>query len=141
MKEAAPKILVAIDFGLRNMGVAVGNTVSKTAQPLAILRARDGVPDWNQLTSLIKTWKPDQIIVGHPINMDGSESELSSRAARFAGRLEGRLCLPVCLVDERLSSRTAKLEAKATGHRGDFASNPIDDKAAAIILTTYLNEL
>jgi putative Holliday junction resolvase len=72
--------------------------------------------------------------------MDGSESELSRRASKFSRQLEGRLGLPVTLVDERLSSREAKADAFAEGHRGDFVSDPIDDKAAAIILTTWLND-
>ena len=72
--------------------------------------------------------------------MDGSESELSRRASKFSRQLEGRLSLPVSLVDERLSSREAKADAFAEGHRGDFVSDPIDDKAEAIILTTWLND-
>lgn len=135
-----PESVIALDFGLRNIGVAVGNTLSRTAQPLTILSARDGVPDWSALTALNNEWKPDHIIVGHPLNMDGSESELSQRAAKFARQVEGRLGRPVMLVDERLSSREAKALALAQGHNGDFAADPIDDQAAAIILTTWLNE-
>ena len=135
-----PESVLALDFGLRNIGVAVGNSLSRTAQPLTILSAKDGVPDWAALTALSNEWKPDRIIVGHPLNMDGSESELSQRASKFARQVEGRLGRPVTLVDERLSSREAKAVALSQGHSGDFAANPIDDQAAAIILTTWLNE-
>jgi len=135
-----PECVIALDYGLRNIGVAVGNTLSLTAQPLTILSARDGVPDWSMLAALTKEWKPDRFVVGHPLNMDGSASELSERAAKFARQVEGRLGRPVTLVDERLSSREAKALALTKGHRGDFAADPIDDQAAAIILTTWLNE-
>ena len=138
MKRA--ESIIALDFGLRNIGVAVGNSVSRTAQPLTILSARNGVPDWSALMALSNEWKPDRIIVGHPVNMDGSASELSERASKFARQVEGRLGRPVTLVDERLSSREAKAQALSQGHGGDFGANPIDDQAAAIILTTWLNE-
>ena len=137
---ARPACVIALDFGLRNIGVAVGNTVTLTAQPLTILAARNGVPDWSALAALVKEWKPDRIIVGHPLNMDGSASELSKRAAKFSRQVEGRLGHPVTLVDERLSSREAKALAFTKGHKGDFAADPIDDQAAAVILTTWLND-
>jgi putative Holliday junction resolvase len=133
--------VLALDFGLRHIGVAVGNTFSRTAQPLAIIKAKDGVPDWAALSSLAEEWRPDRIVVGLPINMDGSPSELSERASKFARQVEGRIGVVVSLVDERLSSREAKRSALAEGHRGDFAADPIDDQAAAIILSTWLNEL
>lgn len=119
----------------------MGNTLSRTAQPLAIIKAKDGVPDWTALSSLTKEWQPDRIVVGLPINMDGSPSELSERASKFARQVEGRIGVVVSLVDERLSSREAKRAALAEGHCGDFAAQPIDDQAAAIILSTWLNEL
>ena len=133
--------MLALDFGLRHLGVAVGNTFSRTAQPLAIIKAKAGVPDWAALSSLAEEWRPDRIVVGLPINMDGSPSELSERASKLARQVEGRIGVVVSLVDERLSSREAKRSALAEGHRGDFAAEPIDDQAAAIILSTWLNEL
>ena len=72
--------------------------------------------------------------------MDDSESDMGRQAARFARRLEGRFGLTVTLVDERLSSREAKANALAAGHRGDFASTPVDDEAAAVILSTWLHQ-
>ena len=132
--------VLAIDYGLRNMGIAIGNTLSGTAQPLAIINARDGVPDWDALAKLFEEWQPHRVIVGHPLNMNGSESDISQRVMKFARQIEGRCQRSVTLVDERLSSREAKAAALASGHDGNFAANPIDDEAAAIILTTWLNE-
>ena len=122
------------------MGVAVGNTLSRTAQPLAIIKARDGVPDWDALTTLVEEWQPQRVVVGHPLNMDGSESDIGQRVVKFTRQVEGRYQRIVTLVDERLSSREAKAAALASGHNGDFSARPIDDEAAAIILTTWLNE-
>ena len=137
---SAHETIIAIDFGLRNIGVAVGNTLSLTSRPLAILQARGGVPDWDALSSIFDEWRPDRILVGNPLNMDDSESDMGRQAARFARRIEGRFGLTVTLVDERLSSREAKANALAAGHRGDFASIPVDDEAAAIILATWLHQ-
>jgi putative Holliday junction resolvase len=137
---AAHETVLAIDFGLRNIGVAVGNTLSRTAQPLAIVNARDGVPDWDALAKFIEEWQPQRVVVGHPLNMDGTESDISKRVMKFARQIEGRYQRIVTLVDERLSSREAKAAALASGHNGDFAAKPIDDEAAAIILSTWLNE-
>ncbi len=126
----AQETVLAVDYGLRNMGVAVGNTLSRTAQPLAIINARDGVPDWGALTKLIEEWQPHRVV----------ESDISQRVTKFARQIEGRYQRVVTLVDERLSSHDAKAAALASGHNGDFAAKPIDDEAAAIILTTWLNE-
>ena len=138
---SAVETLLALDFGLRHIGVAVGNTLSRTAQPLAIIKAKDGVPDWQALVALAEEWRPQRIVVGLPINMDGSPSELRQRASKFARQVEGRLGVVVSLIDERLSSREAKHAARAQGHRGDYVADPIDDQAAAIILSTWLSEL
>ena len=137
---SAHETIIAIDFGLRNIGVAVGNTLSLTSRPLTILQARDGVPDWDALSSIFSEWRPDRILVGNPLNMDDSESNMGRQGARLDRRIEGRFGLPVTLVDERLSSREAKANALAAGHRGDFASIPVDDEAAAIILATWLHQ-
>ena len=130
---------MAFDYGLRQIGVATGNLALGTTQSLPILKARDGVPNWNSLQSLVEEWQPDLLVVGEPLNMDGSESELSARANKFARRLHGRLGLPVEMVDERLSSFEAKALAREQGHRGDYTRDPIDSLAAKLILGTWLD--
>ncbi|MDB4542954.1 Holliday junction resolvase RuvX [bacterium] len=129
---------MAFDFGLRQIGVATGNCLLGTTQPLPILTARDGVPDWRVLAALVDEWGPDILVVGDPLNMDGSDSELSARARKFARRLHGRLGLPVDLTDERLSSFEAKSNLREQGHRGDFKQQPVDSYAAELILRTWL---
>ncbi len=131
---------MAFDFGLRQIGVAMGNSLLGTTQPLPILRAKDGIPDWQALQALVAEWAPDQLVVGDPLNMDGTVSELSTRARKFARRLEGRLGLEVAMSDERLSSFEAKQNSREQGHRGDFKAQPVDSLAAELILRSWLAE-
>lgn len=131
---------MGFDFGLRQIGVAMGNALLGTTRPLPILRARDGIPDWEALAALLREWQPDLLVVGNPLNMDGSASELSRRAEKFARRLRGRYGLPVEMVDERLSSFEAKQFSREQGHRGDYQREPVDSLAAELILRTWLAE-
>ncbi len=113
MPEAAaerrpPRLVMAFDFGLKYLGVAVGQCVTGTASPLQMVSARDGKPDWAAIVRLVQEWQPDLLLVGDPLNMDGSDSDFCARARRFARQLEGRLQLPVAMVDERLTSREAR---------------------------------
>lgn len=130
---------MAFDYGLRQIGVATGNSLLGTTQSLPILKAKDGTPDWPALTALVSEWQPDLLVVGEPLNMDGSASELSARANKFGRRLQGRLNLPVEMVDERLSSFEAKQQSRERGHRGDYNKDPIDSLAAELILQTWLS--
>jgi putative Holliday junction resolvase len=128
--------VLGFDFGTRQIGVAVGQTVFGTAQPLAVLRARDGQPRWEDVARLVAEWQPQRLLVGLPLNMDGTESELCVRARRFAGRLHARTGKPVTLVDERLSTVEAKGERAERGP----GRGPVDALAAALILRTWLAE-
>lgn len=129
---------MAFDYGLRQIGVAVGNSLLQTTQPLAVLKAKDGIPDWPLLTLLVAEWQPDLLVVGDPLNMDGSESELCQRARKFARRLHGRLGLPVDMTDERLTSFEAKQISRERGHKGDYKRDPIDSQAAELVLQAWL---
>nr|WP_250647555.1 Holliday junction resolvase RuvX [Sessilibacter corallicola] len=134
------RTIVAFDYGLKNLGAAVGQTITSSASELPALKARDGVPNWDEVANLLKEWKPDLVVVGNPINLDGSASELSNRAKKFSNRINGRFNIPVEMVDERYSSREAKSQAREQGHKGNYGENPIDSVAARIILETWLNE-
>lgn len=134
------RTIMAFDFGLRQIGVAIGNSLLGTTQPVTVLRAKAGVPEWRLLEALVAEWRPDLLVVGDPMHMDGSDSELRTRAARFARQLHGRLGLPVVMVDERLSSFAAKHASREQGHRGDYKREPVDSLAAELILRTWLAE-
>ena len=130
--------LLCFDFGLSNIGVAVGNTLTSEARPLTILSAVKGKPNWDTIVALIEEWQPSALVVGNPIDESGLATELSKKASRFARQLNSRLQIDVLLHDERYSSKEAKSRAREAGHRGDYTANPIDDLAASIILELSL---
>src|SRR5690606_25271811 len=134
----SPKTLLAFDYGTRHMGYGPGPPRSASARELKGLKARDGVPEWSEIDKLLKEWQPDLLLVGLPLNMDDSESELSVRARKFANRLHGRFGLPVELVDERLSSFEAKGEVMNRGGPRDYKNHPVDSIAARLILEDWL---
>lgn len=135
---AKNRTVLAFDFGLKNIGVAYGNCTLATTRPLAVLSANEGVPRWFEIQQLIEEWSPSCLVVGEPLNMDGSPSELSRRAEKFGRRLHGRFGLPVDMCDERLSSFEAKQAQRERGHTGDYGKHPIDAYAAELILQTWL---
>ena len=134
------RTILAFDFGLRQIGVAVGNTQLQTTQSLAIVSARNGKPDWQALEKIMREWQPDLLVVGDPLNMDGSASEMSVRAQKFANRMHGRWGTAIEMADERLSSFEAKQSMREQGHRGDYKDKPIDSYAAELILQTWFRE-
>ncbi len=132
--------VLAFDFGLRQIGVAVGSISRRSSQALTVLNAKEGQPQWQEVEALVSEWQPAILVVGEPLNMDGSDSELAERARKFARRLHGRLGLPFEMADERLSSFEAKQQLAEQGHRGDYKKAPADSQAAALILDTWLAE-
>jgi putative Holliday junction resolvase len=129
-------ILLGFDFGLRDLGVAVGQTVTGNAKPLPTLRAQNGIPNWEQIAALISNWRVDGIIVGVPVNMDGTEQNTTFAARKFANRLRARFQLPVYQVDERLTTR----EAKSLFGEQETPNIKIDSYAAKLILESWLRE-
>ena len=131
-----PQVLLGFDFGMRKIGIAVGQVITKTATPLTMIKAKDGIPSWEAIGDLIKTWQDDALVVGIPYNMDGSEQEIGFAAKRFAGRLKNHYHLPVHRVDERLTTVMAKLELQDKhGHRS--AQREVDSVAASLILESW----
>ena len=132
--------LIAFDYGTKNIGVASGQSLTSSANSLVPLKAKDGIPDWTHIEKLLQEWQPDLVLVGLPLNMDGSESELSARARKFANRIHGRFGVKVELVDERLSSFEAKGEVIRSGGSRDYKNNPVDSIAARIILEAWFEQ-
>jgi putative Holliday junction resolvase len=133
---AQPRTLLAFDFGLKRIGVAVGQTQTRSASRLTTVSVKREHPDWTAIAKLIEIWTPDALVVGLPLNMDGSEQEMTLRAKRFGRQLEGRFGLPVHLVDERLTTREAKSRLKLEG-RVDDGADPV---AAQVILEGWFSE-
>ena len=130
--------ILAFDFGTKRMGVAIGQRITGTATALTPIKAKDGIPNWEQLALLIKEWQPDAFVVGLPLNMDGTESEMSRRASKFARRLNGRYHKPSFTHDERLSSFEAKGEVIRHSGERDFGAHSVDGLAACIILESWM---
>ncbi|MDO9619618.1 MULTISPECIES: Holliday junction resolvase RuvX [Pseudomonas] len=143
MAEANAKplrLLLGFDYGSKQIGVAVGQVITGQARELCILKAQNGVPDWQKVEALIKEWQPDAIVVGLPLNMDGTKSEMSDRAEKFARRLNGRFNLPVHTHDERLTTYEAKGQRLQQGQNSGYRERPVDALAAALLLQGWLEE-
>jgi putative Holliday junction resolvase len=128
--SVAASTILAFDFGLKRIGVAVGNTILKQAQPLTIITAATNDDKFSAIALLVSEWKPDIAVIGLPLHPDGAEHEMTQRCRRFANQLHGRFGLATVLVDERYSSAVLKQERGKT----------IDDEAAAIILQQYFDD-
>ena len=136
----ATQTILAFDYGTASIGVAAAQSLlNNCASELRPIRARDGIPNWEEIRSLIDEWQPNICLVGLPLNMDDSESDFAARARKFANRLHGRFGVQVELVDERLSTAEAKEEAFERGHKGNFKKVPIDSIAARLILEGWLH--
>ena len=96
--------ILAFDFGMKSIGIAIGNHLTGTARGLTAIAARDGIPNWEKIARLINEWQPDTLIVGLPLNMDGTEQPMTAAAKRFGNRLNNRFNIPVIWHDERLTT-------------------------------------
>lgn len=131
--------LLAFDYGLRHIGVAVGQALITSSNPAGIVRARDGVPDWNAITKLMNEWQPQLLLIGLPLNMDGTDSPMSLRARKFSRQLQEKYKIAVELIDERLTSFAAKQTRREMQSNTDFGRDTVDAEAACIILQDYYN--
>jgi putative Holliday junction resolvase len=135
--------VLGFDFGMRTIGIAAGNAISASAQSLQPLPAKGGEPDWQRVDALFAEWKPDAIIVGLPLTLDGGEQAVTRGARAFAQKLQARYGLPVHFMDERHTSQEAArrfAEQRAAGlQRRRHAAN-LDSLAAVVILETWLRE-
>ncbi|MCK4608879.1 MAG: Holliday junction resolvase RuvX [Gammaproteobacteria bacterium] len=130
--------LLGFDFGLKRIGVAVGQSITGTASPLQIVAATQGKPDWEVITKLIATWQPQALVVGIPYTMEDEEQEITHAARRFARRLNHRYHLPVHEVDEKLTTKTAREDIYAKGGYKALQKTAIDSIAAKLILEDWL---
>ncbi len=124
--------LLGFDFGAQRIGVAIANTISRSARPLCVIHGKSRAQHLEQIASLIETWQPQRLVVGLPLLTDGGEQLQTRQARRFARQLHGRFGLPVDLVNEWGSTRQAKLYVPA--YKDD------DHVAAAIILQRWLDD-
>jgi putative Holliday junction resolvase len=129
--------VLAFDFGEKRIGVAVGDVEVRIAHPLETIAAEDSATRFNEVGKLVEEWKPRRFVVGLPMHSDGTEHAISRLSRRFARRLEGRFGIPVALVDERLTSRSAETRLREAGARGRAVETALDAAAACEILQAY----
>jgi putative Holliday junction resolvase len=139
---ATPETILALDFGNRRIGVAVGQTVTRSASPLGVIGNSAAGPDWRKLEALIGEWRPARLVVGMPLHADGSPSATTAEVERFVAAL-ARFGLPVATQDERYSSVEAEQllkDERRSGLRGRISKDAIDSAAAELIAERWLRE-
>jgi putative holliday junction resolvase len=129
--------LLGFDYGEKRIGVALGNSLTRSARPLVIVPNRNREYRFEAVGKLIAEWRPDALVVGLPMHPDGTPHEMTQLAKRFGNQLNGRFNLPVSWIDERYSSVEAKANIRAGHGRADL----LDAEAASIILQQYLDGL
>jgi putative holliday junction resolvase len=141
----APRLVLAFDFGHKRIGVACGDTMSRTAAPLHTVPAGPGGPQWDVIDSLMRDWQPAVVVVGLPYNVDDSESGMTGAARRFAAELERRYPVKMALIDERYSSLEAASRLKDARESGlrkrRVAKSDVDAEAACVILERWFGEV
>ncbi|TVP12192.1 Holliday junction resolvase RuvX [Shewanella sp. KCT] len=133
--------VLGFDFGTKSIGVAIGQQITGSATPLASLKANDGIPRWEEIEAIIKEWKPDLIVVGLPLNMDGTEQEMTQRARKFANRISGRFGVKTATQDERLTTADAKARLFEMGGYKALSKGQVDSMSAVLIIESYFENL
>ncbi len=129
--------VLAFDFGTKSIGCAVGQSITGTAQALPAFKAQDGIPNWDAIGKCLAEWQPDRVVVGLPLNMDGTEQDLTVRARKFAHHLHGRFGVAVELQDERLTTTEARAEIFGRGGYKALNKSKVDGISACLILESW----
>ncbi|CDG22185.1 putative Holliday junction resolvase [Xenorhabdus poinarii G6] len=134
------RTIIAFDFGTHSIGAAIGQEITGTARALSAFKANEGSPNWVLIEKLLQEWQPDLVIVGLPLNMDGTEQPVTAQARKFANRIHGRFGVPVELHDERLT--TVEARSHLFDHGGFKALNKgrVDSVSAVIILESWFEQ-
>lgn len=141
MTQIGQRTLLGFDFGKKSIGCAIGQEITGTASPLPALRAKDGIPSWQDLEKILKEWQPQLVVVGLPLNMDGSEQQLTKDARKFGNRIHGRFGVQVAFQDERLTTADAKEQLFAAGGYRNLTKGNVDSQSAVLIVESYFESL
>lgn len=129
--------VMGFDFGTKSIGIAVGQSITGSANPLTSVKAVDGIPNWDDIGKLINEWKPELLVIGLPLNMDGTEQEMTQRARKFANRLNGRFGVKIATQDERLTTADAKARLFELGGFKALTKGQVDAVSAVLIVESY----
>ncbi|HET9678690.1 MAG TPA: Holliday junction resolvase RuvX [Buchnera sp. (in: enterobacteria)] len=131
--------ILAFDFGTKNIGIAIGQKFTYTARPLTSITSQRGIPNWTNLKKIFLEWKPICVVVGLPLNIDGSKQKITYQSEKFARQIKKKFNIEVYLHDERLSTIEAKnLIFKRKGYKF-LKKKFIDSQSAAVILESWLS--
>ena len=133
------RTILGFDFGMKSIGVAVGQEITGTASPLNALKARDGIPDWDLLANVFEEWAPDLAVVGLPLNMDGTNQHVTFSAKKFANRLADKYKVSVETYDERLTTVDAKAQLFEMGGFKKLEKQKIDSASACLIVESWMD--
>jgi len=136
-KNPSKRTLLGFDFGKKYIGVAIGQEITNSATPLGSIKAKDGIPNWDTLKAYVNEWQPDAIIVGLPLNMDGSEQQLTRDARKFGNRVSSQCGVQVIFQDERLTTADAKEQLFSQGGYRNLKKDNIDALSAVLIIESY----
>lgn len=136
-KPVGQRTVVGFDFGDKYIGIAVGQEITGTATPLGSVKAQNGQPQWDNVEKYLKEWQPDLLVVGLPLNMDGTEQPMTKAAKKFGNRLHGRFGLPVEYQDERLTTAEAKEQLFSSGGYRNLKKDNIDAQSAMLIIESF----
>ncbi|QCI21821.1 Holliday junction resolvase RuvX [Buchnera aphidicola (Hyadaphis tataricae)] len=131
--------IIAFDFGIKKIGIAVGENITKTGKPLNCLNAHCGTPNWNNIKKLLQYWKPEIIVVGLPLNMNGTKQDITKRSEKFAVLLKNKFNILVAMHDERLTTAEARSKFFENKNSKKLKNN-IHSLSALIILESWLNQ-
>lgn len=132
-----PHMIMAFDFGTQKMGIAIGQSLIESANPLVLFPMKDGIPNWDELLKIVRQYQPTLFLVGLPLNMDDSESDLSARSRKFARRLRHQTNIETLMVDERLTTREARDELDQYHAQGRAKKLAADSIAAALLISSW----
>jgi putative Holliday junction resolvase len=137
--KVGQRTVLGFDFGKKYIGVAVGQELTGSASPLGSVKAKDGIPNEQELTKFINEWQPDFLVVGLPLNMDGTEQQLTRDAKKFGNRLSNKFAIKVEFQDERLTTADAKERLFAQGGYRNLKKDNIDAESARLIIESYFS--
>lgn len=143
-REKSRGRILGFDYGSLRIGIAVGNRITATAEPLDIIQNRKSTPDWQEILGIIDGWKPEILVVGLPLSNSGEETEMSAKARAFAKKLSNKCRIDYIMVDERYSTLEANEVVASLAKykiRKRWAFHEKDDVAAQIILETYFSDI
>jgi putative Holliday junction resolvase len=139
-RPVGERTVIGFDFGKKYIGVAVGQEITGSASPLGSIKANDGIPHWPNLAEYLAQWQPDLIVVGLPLNMDGTEQPITLSAKKFGQRIFGRFGIVVEFQDERLTTMDAKARLFAQGGYRNLKKDNIDALSAVLIIESFFEQ-